>query len=118
MLLCRDVELGELGMEPGRPAPSQVDLPIDDSCCSPKLLGTDDGDALVPLKPVRQWVAVDWLASEAEDQQEERRRQLEEDWERGSGEHGWTRTGRRGSWRTRISGGGGGGGRRRALHHL
>ena len=44
MLLCRDVELGELGMEPGRPAPSQVDLPIDD-----------------------------WPASEMEDQQEERR---------------------------------------------
>ena len=66
MLLCRDVELGELGRESGRPAPSQADLPIDD-----------------------------WPASEMEDQQEERRqRQLDEDWERKEG--GGASTGGRG----------------------
>ena len=51
VLLRQDIELGA---EPGRPVPSPVDLSVGDSCCSPEPFDTDDGDALVPLKPAQQ----------------------------------------------------------------
>ena len=70
----------ELGMEPGRPAPSQVDLPMSTGRHQRGRISrrSDDNDSWMRTGSGRRG---------------------------GGGEHGWTRTGRRGSWRTRMSGG-------------
>ena len=57
VLLRQDIDLGARDGDPCRPVPSPEGLPgasLSDSCCSPEPLDGDDGDALVPIKPVQQ----------------------------------------------------------------
>ena len=75
MLLCRDVELG---MEPGRPAPSQVDLPMSTGRHQRRRISrrSDDNDSWMRTGSGRRGggrrarLDEDWKAGELEDEDE------------------------------------------------